>query len=448
MIAKTFKGLEDVLAQELTALGAADVQTDRRVVTFYGDKELLYKANLHLRTASRILKPICSFRADDTDNIYEHIKQIDWSLYLNVNQSFVIDSTVYSETFNHSQFITYRVKDAIVDWFNEHEGKRPRISVSNPDTYLNMHISHDTCTLSLDSSGESLHKRGWRAEQTEAPINEALAAGMLMLAGWDGQCDLVDPFCGSGTLLIEAALIALGIPPGIYRKNFAFEKWQDFDQQLFEQLYNDDSCEREFTHHIYGSDKALKAVRIAERNIKSANLQKYITVEVSDIKDLKPKTQNCLIVSNPPYGERLDIKNIMELYANIGEAFKHRFTGSTAWIISSDERYMKNMGLKPSQRIPLLNGALDCWFNKYELFQGKHNDFVRKNNDRKDNDRHRHFNRSERNDRNSKFEHKEHRGHSDRSGHGERSKFNEHGERKHYHERTNRRFEHRDKQDN
>ena len=448
MIAKTFKGLEDVLAQELTALGAADVQTDRRVVTFYGDKELLYKANLHLRTASRILKPICSFHADDTDNIYEHIKQIDWSLYLNVNQSFVIDSTVYSETFNHSQFITYRVKDAIVDWFNEHEGKRPRISVSNPDIYLNMHISHDTCTLSLDSSGESLHKRGWRAEQTEAPINEALAAGMLMLAGWDGQCDLVDPFCGSGTLLIEAALIALGIPPGIYRKNFAFEKWQDFDPQLFEQLYNDDSCEREFTHHIYGSDKALKAVKIAERNIKSANLQKYITVEVSDIKDLQPKTQNCLIVSNPPYGERLDIKNIMELYANIGEAFKHRFTGSTAWIISSDERYMKNMGLKPSQRIPLLNGALDCWFNKYELFQGKRNDFVRKNNDRKDNDRQRHFNRSERNDRNSKFEHKEHRGHSDRSGHGERSKFNEHGERKHYHERTNRRFEHRDKQDN
>lgn len=376
MIAKTFKGLEDVLAQELVNLGATDVQTDRRVVYFTGDKALMYKANLHLRTASRILKPICSFRAGDTDDLYTKIKEVDWSSYMSVGQSFAIDSTVYSETFNHSQFITYRVKDAIVDWFNEHEGKRPRISVSNPDIYLNMHISHDTCTLSLDSSGESLHKRGWRAEQTEAPINEALAAGMLLLAGWNGQCDFVDPFCGSGTILIEAALIALGIPPGIYRNSFAFEKWSDFDRELFEQLYNDDSTERDFKFHLYGSDKAVKAVRIAERNIKSANLQKYITVETADIKDLQPKAKDCLIVTNPPYGERLDIKNIMELYSNFGEALKHRFSGSTAWVISSDERYLKNMGLKPSARVPMLNGALDCWFNKYELFVGKRNDYV------------------------------------------------------------------------
>ena len=379
MIAKTFKGLEDVLAQELINLGATDVQTDRRVVYFTGDKALMYKANLHLRTASRILKPICSFRAGDTDDLYTKVKEVDWSRYMSVGQSFAIDSTVYSETFNHSQFITYRVKDAIVDWFNEHEGKRPRISVSNPDIYLNMHISHDTCTLSLDSSGESLHKRGWRAEQTEAPINEALAAGMLLLAGWHGQCDFVDPFCGSGTILIEAALIALGIPPGIYRNSFAFEKWLDFDKDLFEQLYNDDSTERDFNFHIYGSDKATKAVKIAERNIKSANLQKYISVETADIKDLRPKAKDCLIVTNPPYGERLDIKNIMELYSNFGEALKHRFNGSTAWVISSDERYLKNMGLKPSARIPLLNGALDCWFNKYELFAGTRNDYVAQN---------------------------------------------------------------------
>ncbi len=377
MIAKTFKGLEDVLAQELINLGANDVETDRRVVYFRGDKALMYKANLHLRTASRILKPICTFRADDTDDLYSKIKEVDWSQYISGNQSFAIDSTVYSETFNHSQFITYRVKDAIVDWFNEHKGKRPRISVSNPDIYLNMHISHDTCTLSLDSSGESLHKRGWRAEQTEAPINEALAAGMLLLAGWHGQCDLIDPFCGSGTILIEAALIALGIPPGIYRNHFAFEKWTDFEPELFQQLYNDESTEREFDHHIFGSDKALKAIRVAERNVKSANMQKYISLEVADIKDLQPKTQNCIIVTNPPYGERLDIKNIMELYANFGEALKHRFSGSTAWVISSDERYLKNMGLKPSARIPLLNGALDCRFNKYELFEGKRNDFVK-----------------------------------------------------------------------
>ncbi len=383
MIAKTFKGLEEVLAHELIDLGAQDVRTDRRVVYFSGDQELLYKANLHLRTASRILKPICSFRADDTDNLYEQVKKVNWQQYLLSSQSFAIDSTVYSETFNHSQFITYRVKDAIVDWFNEHEGKRPRISVSNPDIYLNMHISHDTCTLSLDSSGESLHKRGWRAEQTEAPINEALAAGMLLLAGWDGQTNLVDPFCGSGTILIEAALIALGIPPGIYRKNFAFEKWQDFDRELFERLYNDDSCERSFDFHIYGSDKSPAAIRIANANIKSAGLQQHITVEVSDIKDLQPQVHNCLIVSNPPYGERLNTSNIMQLYGNIGETLKHRFTGSTAWIISSDETYLKRMGLRPSQRIELLNGALDCWFNKYELFEGKRNEHLRQQHERK-----------------------------------------------------------------
>lgn len=388
MIAKTFKGLEDVLAQELIELGANEVQQDRRVVYFTGNKELMYKANLHLRTASRILKPICTFRANDTDDLYDKVHNLDWSQYISSNQSFAIDSTVYSETFNHSQFITYRVKDAIVDWYAEHNQKRPRISVSNPDIYLNIHISHDTCTLSLDSSGESLHKRGWRAEQTEAPINEALAAGMLLLAGWKGQCDLVDPFCGSGTILIEAAMIALGIPPGIYRSSFAFEHWQDFDRELFERLYNDESCEKEFTHHIYGSDISNFSIRIAEKNIKSAGLNKYISVEISDIKDLQPKTEKCLIVSNPPYGERLDIKNIMQLYSNIGEALKHRFAGSTAWIISSDERYLKNMGLKPTKRISLLNGALDCWFNKYELFEGKHSDYKKAQHNDKNNPKH------------------------------------------------------------
>ena len=388
MIAKTFKGLEDVLAQELIELGANEVQQDRRVVYFTGNKELMYKANLHLRTASRILKPICTFRANDTDDLYNKVHNLDWSQYISSNQSFAIDSTVYSETFNHSQFITYRVKDAIVDWYAEHNQKRPRISVSNPDIYLNIHISHDTCTLSLDSSGESLHKRGWRAEQTEAPINEALAAGMLLLAGWKGQCDLVDPFCGSGTILIEAAMIALGIPPGIYRSSFAFEHWQDFDRELFERLYNDESCEKEFTHHIYGSDISNFSIRIAEKNIKSAGLNKYISVEISDIKDLQPKTEKCLIVSNPPYGERLDIKNIMQLYSNIGEALKHRFAGSTAWIISSDERYLKNMGLKPTKRISLLNGALDCWFNKYELFEGKHSDYKKAQHNDKNNPKH------------------------------------------------------------
>ena len=245
LIAKTFMGLEPVLAEELTQLGANNVQIGRRMVSFTGDKEMMYRANFQLHTAIRILKPIKHFKARSAEEVYDEIQKIKWDDILDVKKTFSVDSVVYSEEFRNSRFVTYKVKDAIVDWFREKQGTRPNISVSNPDIRLNIHIAEDNATLSLDSSGESLHRRGYRQEQVEAPLNEVLAAGMILMTGWKGECDFIDPMCGSGTIAIEAALIARNISPGVFRKEFAFEKWNDFDQELFDMIYNDDSQERE-----------------------------------------------------------------------------------------------------------------------------------------------------------------------------------------------------------
>ena len=374
MLAKTFKGLESVLAKELIELGANNVQIERRAVSFTGDKRMLYTANFCLRTASRVLVPIANFKAKKTDDIYEQVKQLDWAQYMTAKTSFLIDATVYSDLFRHSQFVTYRVKDAIVDWWMEHGGVRPSVQLTNPDMYLNVHIAGDVVTLSLDSSGESLHKRGYRVANTQAPINEALAAGMLLLAGWDGQSDFYDPMCGSGTLLIEAALIARNIAPGIYRKGFAFEKWANFDADLFEDIYSDDSRERDFEHKIYGSDAGFYAVQAAMKNVQSANLQRDIEVRQIRVEELRladTNTENALVMINPPYGERLSQdKNVLRLYQDMGTALKHQFSGATAWIISSNEEALKCVGLRPAKKIHLVNGDLECLFNKYELFKG------------------------------------------------------------------------------
>ena len=374
MLAKTFKGLEEVLAGELIELGANNVQIERRAVSFTGDLRMLYNANFCLRTASRILVPIATFKAKKADDIYEQVKQIDWAQYMTPRMSFAIDSTVYSDWFRHSQFVTYRVKDALVDWWMEHGGVRPNVQLTNPDLYLNVHIGGDIVTISLDSSGESLHKRGYRAANTQAPINEVLAAGMLLLAGWKGQSDFYDPMCGSGTLLIEAAMIARNIAPGIYRKGFAFEKWANFDADLFEDVYSDDSREREFAHKIYGSDAGFYAMQTAMKNVESAGLQRDIEVKQIRIEELRltdKDTDGALVMMNPPYGERLSKdKNVLQLYQAMGTALKHQFSGATAWIISSNEEALKCVGLRPAKRIHLLNGDLDCLFNQYVLFSG------------------------------------------------------------------------------
>ena len=379
MLAKTFKGLEQVLASELVQLGANNVQVERRAVSFTGDMRMLYSANMCLRTASRVLVPIASFKAKKADDIYEQVKALDWTQYMTVKTTFQIDATVYSDYFRHSQFVTYRVKDAIVDYWMERGGVRPSVKLEGADLYLNVHISGYRVTLSLDSSGESLHKRGYRVANTQAPINEALAAGMLLLAGWKGQSDFYDPMCGSGTLLIEAALIARNIAPGVYRQGFAFEKWANFDADLWEEVYNDDSRERDFKHKIYGSDAGFYAAQAAQKNIQSAGLQRDIEVRQVRVQELKAEdgklggcnVDGALVMINPPYGERLSQdKDVLRLYQDMGTALKHQFSGATAWVISSNEDALKCIGLRPAKKIHLVNGDLECLFNKYELFKG------------------------------------------------------------------------------
>ncbi len=375
MIAKTFMGLEDILAQELLELGANNVEKGRRMVSFTGDKALMYRANFALRTAIRILKPIRHFRAKSADQVYDNIKEIDWSEYIGEGKTFTVDSVVYSEEFSNSRFVTYKVKDAIVDQFRERTGKRPNISVADADVRLNIHIAEDRATVSLDSSGESLHRRGYRQEAVEAPLNEVLAAGMIMMTGWTGETDFIDPMCGSGTLAIEAALIARNIAPGVFRKKYAFEKWPDFDAELFDDIYNDDSREREFEHHIYGYDIDFKAVNMSKLNVKAAGLSSDITIEQQDFKDFRGHDGKAIIVTNPPYGERISTPNLLETYRMIGERLKHAFKEGDAWILSYREECFQQIGLKPSVKIPLYNGSLECEFRKYSIFDGKLREF-------------------------------------------------------------------------
>lgn len=375
LIAKTFQGLEEVLAQELTELGADEIQIGRRMVAFKGDQEMMYRANFCLRTAVRILKPIKHFKAKSADDVYDAVRAIDWKEYLDINTTFAVDTTVFSQEFRHSKFVAYKVKDAIVDYFREEMGERPNIRLTNPDLRLNIHIAEEKCTLSLDSSGESLHLRGYRTGQGEAPINEVLAAGLIKLSGWNCQSDFIDPFCGSGTILVEAALIAKNIYPGIFRKTFGFEKWKDFDRKLLDKIYNDDSEEREFRHHIYGYDLNLRAVEIARNNAKNAGVMDCITVEQRDIKDFKQPDNAAIIITNPPYGERITSPDLLGLYKTFGRQMKHEFQGGEAWVISYKEDCFDAIGLKPSFKIPLYNGSLDCEFRKYQMFSGKLGDF-------------------------------------------------------------------------
>ncbi len=373
MLAKTLQGLEEVLAEEIIQLGGNKVELGKRSVFFEGDQSLMYKANLRLRTALRVLKPIARFDAVHPDQIYKAVKAVAWENYMDADQTFMVETVVYSDTFRHSNFVSYRVKDAIADHFRENGGKRPSVQLVNPDLYIHLHIAQKHCTLLLDSSGESLHKRGWRVRQTEAPLNEVLAAGMLLLSGWKGQCPFIDPMCGSGTLLIEAALIALNIPPGIYRQHFAFEKWKDFDPELFQSLYEEEN-QKEFRFRIQGSDISAQAVEIAAENIKNAGLSKYIDLKVQSVQQLTQAPPEGLLVCNPPYGERLSDNKLSELYQSLGERLKHVFTGYTAWILSSRKDLLNNLGLKYSARHFLINGALDCEYRRYDIFSGKKKD--------------------------------------------------------------------------
>ena len=376
MVAKTMKGLEATLATELRNMGAINVEPGYRMVSFEGNLETLYRANLCLRTALRVLKPFYSFTANNPDSLYDRVKEFDWGSIMNVDSTFAIDMVMHSESFTHSRFATYRVKDGIVDWFRDRFDKRPGIRLSDADVIINVHIHDDNITLSLDSSGESLHKRGWRVASTDAPINEVLAAGILLMAGYDGSQPLVDPMCGSGTFLVEGALIAANINPGVFRRNYAFMRWPDFDEELFNELWNNESGERTPANIIMGADMQRSAVDATNRNLRAAGVNRFVTVELRKFSEWSeaPAPQGVLVM-NPPYGERISAPDMEALYSLIGSQLKKLFTGWDAWIISLKNEFFNFIGLAPSQKIALLNGNLDCELREYVMFAGNKREF-------------------------------------------------------------------------
>jgi putative N6-adenine-specific DNA methylase len=371
LAAKTSSGLEHILANEIKAIGGKNISLGNRAVFYEGNLEIIYKSNYLLRTALRVLKEIEVFRFKNVDQFYLKGKEIEWLKYFSVDQSFVIHSTVgNSKDFTNSMFASLKAKDAIADYFRQKTGKRPNVDTENPEIVIDLHIHGDSCTVSLDSSGESLHKRGYRIKQGEAPLNEVLAAGMILLAGWKGECDFLDPMCGSGTLPIEAAMIAHNIPAGKFRKNFAFENWPDFDQLLLDSVKQSNE-KKVFKYNIYASDISGSNLLNAQTNARRALVFNKIKFKTSDFKDLKTPVSNGLIIINPPYGERLKERDLDQLYAMIGERLKHQFAGNSAWILSSSMESLKFIGLKPEVRIDLFNGSLKCKYNNYKLFSGK-----------------------------------------------------------------------------
>ena len=372
MLAKTLYGFEPVLARELRNMGGMNVKEGVRSVSFEGDKGFMYKANLGLRTAIKILKPVKTFHVTNEQDLYNQVKRFKWERYLKAEGTLAIDATVHSKVFTHSKYVALKVKDAIVDRYRENEGVRPNVDLKFPDLRINVHIDRSRCTLSLDTSGQSLHQRGYKTATNIAPINEVLAAGMILMSGWDGQTDFMDPMCGSGTILAEAAMIACNIPPNLMRKEFAFERWQDWDVDLFETI--EESLlkkTREFHHQIIGYDKSPSAVRKAKANIKNAHLEDFIRIEHEDFFKTKKTTEGKLtMVFNPPYGERLELLNLPEFYGNLGTTLKHGYPGTEAWLITSNMEALKHVGLRPSKKIKLFNAKLESRFVKYEMYEG------------------------------------------------------------------------------
>ncbi len=372
MVATTLYGLEEILAKELKDLGAQDIKAGVRNVSFVGDKGFMYKANIALRTAIRILKPIKVFRVYDEDDLYKKIKKIHWEKIFSVQDTFAINSVVNSRTFTtNSHYISLKAKDAIVDFFRENYHKRPSIDIKHPDVRIHVHIQRDVCTVSLDSSGDSLHKRGYRSATNIAPINEVLAAGLVLMSNYTGNSNFIDPMCGSGTILIEAAMIANHIPANINRNEFGFEKWGNFDEELFNKIHDSLLKRVSSTHYkIMGFDKAPSAIRKAKENIKNANLSEFISVHQIDFFTTKKEVFGATtILFNPPYGERLTI-DVKEFYQKIGDTLKHGYPYTSAWLITSDMEALKNVGLKTSRRIPIKNAHLDCKFVNYQMYEG------------------------------------------------------------------------------
>ena len=369
MLAKTMYGLEEILANELKQLGAQNVKIQNRAVSFKGDTGFMYKANLNLRTCLRILKPIATFQAHNEKELYNKILEINWEKYLNLDNTFATHATTHSEVFTHSKYSSLLVKDGIADFFRKKYSKRPDVDPKNADVTINLHINKHTCTVSLDSSGESLHKRGYKSDTIIAPMNEVLAAGLILLSGWNKIDNFHDPMCGSGTILIEAALIAYNIPVNIFRERFGFEGWKNFDLDLFEKI-KDVSLDKEkdYKGKITGGDNFQKAIRITRKNIENALMFDNIKVKNEDFFETQIN-KNTFVIFNPPYGERIEL-GTNEFYEKTGDSLKNNYEDCTVWIISSDIENLKMIGLKPSRKIELMNGKLKCSFREFKIYEG------------------------------------------------------------------------------
>ena len=367
LVATTYAGLEEVLAKELIALNADEVQTARRAVSFRGNLELVYRANYTLTTALRILVPIKTFQIFKVDDLYYQAAKIHWEDYFDPSKTFAVQGTVFSDLFKNSMFASLRLKDAVVDRFRKVFNKRPSVDVSHPDVVINLHISNNACTVSLDSSGESLHKRGYRVENHEAPISEVLAAGLLKLSGWNGTEPLTDPMCGSGTIVIEAAMMAKHVRPGELGRAYAFQHWKNYQQALMEKIRNDQEPLR-VDFLLYGSDISRQSIDKAFINAEKAMVSDVIKLDIADFRLLEKKADSSFFLFNPPYGERIKSGDDV-FYGMIGERLKHHFPGTEAWIISTGSCF-RSIGLKPAKKIPLFNGSLECSFRKFELYKG------------------------------------------------------------------------------
>lgn len=371
LLAKSPAGLEEILAKELEELGATNIEILNRAVGFEGDKKLLYTANYRCRTALRILLPIAHFSIETEQDLYTYIKAIRWEDYLGNGNTIAVNAVVTNSLFTHSHYVSLRAKDAIVDRFRDKTGERPSVDIENPDFRINLHIYKDEVDVSFDSSGSSLHKRGYHVLNAEAPLNEVLAAGMIMLSGWDGQSNFIDPMCGSGTLLIEAAMIALNIPAGQYRDEYNFMKWKDYDKDLWEDVQNEAlEQQRVFEHEIIGSDISEKNLKAAVANLRQAGLQKEVQLKVSAFQEMIPPAGGGIMITNPPYGERIEVDDITGLYQELGDVLKQKYKGYKAWVISSDLMALKKIGLKPMKKYILFNGQLECRYAGFDLYEG------------------------------------------------------------------------------
>lgn len=372
MVAKTMPGLEAELARELLKIGARNIEEHRRAVSFVGDKGTMYKANYLLRTALRVLMPVEQFEARNEQELYDGIRRIDWEQWMGPDDTLAVDATANSEFFDHTFYLAQKTKDAIVDQFRDKHGRRPSVEKFSPTLRINIHVNDASVTVSLDSSGDSLHKRGYREDTGRAPLNEVLAAGMIALSGWNQRSRLIDPMCGSGTLVIEAALLATNVPAGWFRESFGFQRWRDFEPELWEKI-TEGAISRinNETVEILGSDVSYNVLRKARENIKLAKVDDIVKTACQDFFDSEPPEHGAgMLILNPPYGERMAQDDVTTLYKQIGDTLKKKYTGYQAWMITSNPDGLKAVGLRPSRKIALWNGPLECRFVRYDLYEG------------------------------------------------------------------------------